>query len=83
MGYHSDIIENLYDETGVIIISLGATREISFRNIEKKEIKKSYPLSCGSLLYMSQEIQTQWTHAIPKQKECGPRMSLTFRKIVK
>ena len=37
----------------------------------------------GALLYMDDVVQENWLHAIPKQKGVGPRISLTFRHIIK
>jgi alkylated DNA repair dioxygenase AlkB len=81
MGYHSDSTEELAPGTGVAIVSLGAERSITFRSIADGEEKYSYPLQSGSLLYMSQQIQHEWKHAIPKQAEAGGRISLTFRQL--
>ena len=83
MGYHSDSSEELLPNTGVVIISLGSERDISYRLIENKEIKVRYSLNSGSLLYMADELQQVWQHAIPVQKEAGERISLTFRHIIK
>lgn len=78
MGFHSDIVAGLAKNTGVAIISLGSLRELVFRNkLDRSEF--AYPLPSGSLLYMSQEIQHDWVHAIPKTQKHGERISLTFR----
>ena len=39
--------------------------------------------SSGSLPYMPRELQFEWLHAIPKVPDAGPRISLTFRLLVK
>jgi alkylated DNA repair dioxygenase AlkB len=74
-------IEVLTPGTGVAIVSLGATRSIVYRNKIDKACEFSYPLEEGSLLYMAQEMQVDWLHAIPKEKDIGERISLTFRHI--
>ena len=81
MGYHSDQIDILAENTGVAILSLGETRILRFREIENYESKKDYELENGSLIYMTQEIQNIWQHCIPKTDTENGRMSLTFRKI--
>ncbi|WP_375560014.1 alpha-ketoglutarate-dependent dioxygenase AlkB [Bernardetia sp. OM2101] len=81
MGYHSDQIGILAEGTGIVIISLGETRILKFRNIEDKTIFKEFELPSGSLLYMNQETQNNWQHSIPKSNTENPRMSLTFRKL--
>ena len=83
MGYHSDSAEELKKETGVVIISLGCQRHISYRNKADKEIKYKYLLNNGALLYMERKVQDYWMHAIPKQNSVGERISLTFRHIIK
>lgn len=82
MGYHSDQIDSLAKNTGIVIISLGETRLLKFRNIEDKTIFKEFELTSGSLFYMNQEIQNTWQHSIPKSSTENPRMSLTFRKLI-
>jgi len=81
MVFHADQTDILEVGTGVAIVSLGATRILRFRNIEDKTIKEDLPLTSGSLLYMKNEVQDSWQHAIPKSDVVGGRMSLTFRKI--
>jgi alkylated DNA repair dioxygenase AlkB len=81
MGYHSDQTDILVDNTGVAIISLGETRILRFRNIANKEEIIDYSLPSGSLIYMTQEVQSLWQHAIPKSSKENSRMSLTFREI--
>ena len=83
MGYHSDSTEELKQNTGVVIISLGATRKISYRNKLNPECKVQYQLKNGALLYMNHRVQQKWMHAIPQAKNVGERISLSFRKIVK
>jgi alkylated DNA repair dioxygenase AlkB len=84
MGFHSDAIEDLADETGVIIVSLGAERAIRFQSKHDKSDEHEFQLKSGSLLLMSQEVQKHWKHAILKQAEVeGGRISLTFRLFVK
>lgn len=81
MGFHSDQTDILVEGTGVAIVSIGETRILRFRNIENKELVRDYNLPTGSLIYMSNEIQDEWQHAIPKSDTEKDRMSLTFRKL--
>lgn len=82
MGFHSDQTDILADNTGIVIVSLGETRILRFRNIADKDIIKDYPLPSGSLIYMTQDVQSAWQHAIPPSDTTEGRMSLTFRKMV-
>ncbi|WP_052598064.1 alpha-ketoglutarate-dependent dioxygenase AlkB [Aureispira sp. CCB-QB1] len=82
MGYHSDRIDILAPNTGIVIISLGATRILRFRNILNKDQKRDIELLSGSLFYMDQTVQKNWQHSIPKSQTISSRMSLTFRQII-
>ncbi|MFN6480051.1 alpha-ketoglutarate-dependent dioxygenase AlkB [Nostoc sp. DedQUE07] len=82
MGFHSDSIDELMDDTGISIISLGAERIITFQNKLDKTIEHSYLLKSGSLLFMSQKTQQYWKHGILKQPETFGRISLAFRLLV-
>lgn len=81
MGYHSDQTDILYEGTGIVIVSLGETRTLRFRNIADQERFVEYELVSGSLIYMTQEVQESWQHAIPKSDTENGRISLTFRKM--
>lgn len=83
MGFHSDATEELAGGTGVAIVSLGAERQVVFRNKQDRSNEVSYGLPGGSLLYMPKELQFEWLHAIPKAPGAGPRISLTFRLLVR
>jgi alkylated DNA repair dioxygenase AlkB len=79
MGFHSDDTAGLVPGTGVAIISLGSIRDITYRSKNAPAVKKSYPLNPGTLLYMDDRVQEHWLHAIKRQKDAGPRISLTWR----
>jgi len=81
MGFHSDTATGLAEGTGVAIVSLGAERSIVYRSKQDQTVRFSYPLPSGSLLFMSNQLQEEWLHAIPKAGEVGERISLTFRRI--
>lgn len=81
MGFHSDDTTHLIPETGVAIISLGSTRAISYRAIEDHSIIHHFDLNSGSLLYMDDQVQQKWQHAIRRAGGAGPRISLTWRAI--
>jgi alkylated DNA repair dioxygenase AlkB len=81
MGFHSDQIDILAEDSGVAIISLGETRILRFRKIDNQTETVDYQLNSGSLIYMTQEVQKVWQHSIPKSKTENGRMSFTFRKI--
>jgi alkylated DNA repair dioxygenase AlkB len=82
MGFHSDEIDNLEDGTQIIIISLGTERKLSFRSKFDYSQRLNYLLPHGSLMYMSQQTQEFWSHAIKRANVLDGRISLTFRRIV-
>jgi alkylated DNA repair dioxygenase AlkB len=82
MGFHSDEIDNLEHGTGIVIISLGTERKLSFRSKADYSQRLSYLLPNGSLLYMSQRTQEFWSHAIKRANVTDGRISLTFRRII-
>jgi len=81
MGYHSDQTNILYENTGVAIVSIGEMRTLRFRNIEDKKLTQDFELPTGSLIFMTNKIQSKWQHSVPKSETNKGRMSLTFRKI--
>jgi hypothetical protein len=65
-------------------LSLGEERILVFKH---KRLKSLPPvrlrLASGSLLLMKGETQRNWRHGINKEdRPCGPRVNLTFRRIV-
>lgn len=81
MGYHSDQTDILETDTGIAIVSVGETRILKFRNIENPDEFLNYELTSGSLVYMTQEVQSVWQHSIPKSDTSNGRISLTFRRM--
>lgn len=83
MGFHSDSAEELAAGTGVAIISLGAPRLMVFRLKADRSVETAVALPSGSLLFMPAAMQADWLHAIPKAPGAGPRISVTFRQVIK
>lgn len=79
MGFHSDARDQLVEGTGVVIVSLGYPRSILYRHKQEQTAEFGYTLASGSLLYMSDAVQEEWLHAIPKEVGAGERISLSFR----
>lgn len=82
MGFHADDTTELQPGTGVAIVSLGHPRKITYRSKADKTLQHSFTLPPGSMLYMSSALQDDWVHAIKKQKDVGPRISLTWRAFI-
>lgn len=82
MGWHSDNEKELDGITPIASISLGARRKFAFRH-KKDKTTSSVFLEHGSLLIMHPPIQEYWHHSLLKTKTVtGPRINLTFRKIL-
>ncbi len=84
MGLHSDDEKELGPEPLIASLSLGETRRFVMKHrILKKEPVKTYFLEPGSLLIMRGQTQKIWKHGVPKETGlCGPRINLTFRRIL-
>lgn len=84
LGWHSDDSHSIDHSDGIAVVSFGAEREIWWKKIGEKGIvpdENRKKLENGSLFYMPPGFQSTHLHRIPKHdRECGPRVSLTFRK---
>lgn len=81
MGFHADDTSGLVG--GVAIVSLGATRRLRFRRTAKLDERLDYVLAPGSLLYLPAAVHLEWQHALPRTSRPEPRISLTFRQVVR
>lgn len=82
MGFHSDQIDILYENTGIAIFSLGSNRIMKFKHKNDVTLFFEIELRSQSLLYMTQNFQKNWLHAIlPATLINSERISITFRKI--
>lgn len=88
LGWHADDSPEMDDKRPIVIISLGAEREIWFRQRPSDDplstavsevFKVNLPM--GSICIMPPGMQDTHQHRIPRSSlnECGPRISLTFR----
>ena len=85
LGWHANDSPEMDDTRPIAIVSLGARREIYFRpQNDTKDVTKFW-LEPGSLCLMLPGMQDTHFHRIPKAsyKDCGPRISLTFRGLVR
>lgn len=82
LGWHADDSPEMSDDHPIVTVSLGAEREIWFRQNGQKDVEKLL-LQNGSACIMMAGMQDTHQHRIPKHSQpCGPRISLTFRKFV-
>jgi alkylated DNA repair dioxygenase AlkB len=84
MGMHSDDEPELGAEPVIASLSLGETRTLVFRHRSDRNRRPvRIELTDGSLLLMRGPTQQNWKHGIAKERHpCGPRVNLTFRRIV-
>lgn len=81
-GWHSDNEKELGENPVIASLSFGETREFLMRH-KQKDFKLKIPLETGSLLVMKGGTQAFWKHTLPKRtRRLGPRINLTFRKII-
>ena len=82
LGWHADNSPEMDDSRPITIMSLGATREIWFRDNENHNVTK-LAMRDNDILIMPPGMQDTHMHRIPKSGAvgCGPRISLTFRGI--
>ena len=84
MGFHSDDEPELGARPIIASLSFGEERMFIMKHKVKKLAKPvRLRLESGSLLLMKGETQRYWKHGIAKtSRPCGPRINLTFRRIV-
>ena len=83
MGWHADDEKELGTNPVIASLSFGASRNFQLQHSLDKSISKAtLVLNDASLLIMKGVTQHFWKHQIPKQKNKGPRINLTFRKII-
>ena len=83
MGWHADDEKELGTNPVIASLSFGASRNFQLQHSLDKSISKAtIVLNDASLLIMKGVTQHFWKHQIPKQKNKGPRINLTFRKII-
>lgn len=87
LGWHADDSPEMDDDRPIVIVSLGSTRDIWFKeqgaSNDPQNVTK-ITLGHGSACIMKPHMQEEWYHRIPKHhvQECGTRISLTFRGYV-
>lgn len=83
MGWHADNEPELGPQPVIASLSLGATRRMRFRRVDRSQQSFHLDLTHGSLLVMQGETQQHWQHAITRTKRVvAPRINLTFRQII-
>lgn len=83
LGWHADDSDSVDDDRPILVISIGAERDIMFRDRECNFVER-LKLENGSGLIMKAGMQDTHDHRIPKvDRKTGPRISFTFRGLKK
>lgn len=83
-GWHADDEPELGQNPIIASVSLGAERYFHLKHNQDKSQRLKFALAHGSLLLMEGSTQHHWKHQIAKTaREVGPRINLTFRKVIK
>lgn len=84
MGFHADAERELGPNPVIASVSLGAPRRFVMKPAAKRKDAPVIELALGggSLLVMGGTTQHHYRHGVPKQRGVGPRINLTFRRIV-
>lgn len=84
MGLHSDDEPELGERPILASLSLGQERTFILKHKRNQALRPvRLKLASGSLLLMKGDTQRYWKHGIEKEtRPCGPRVSLTFRRIL-
>lgn len=83
LGWHADDSPTMDDMRPIVVVSLGAERNIFTRPNAYTSCITSHRLASGSAFMMPIGYQDLYQHRIPKHdRPCGKRVSLTFRGYV-
>ena len=83
LGWHADDSPEMNPNEPVIVISLGAEREIWHRPKDNHPDITRTLLGHGSMFVMPAGMQQTHDHRIPKwDRAVGPRVSLTYRNLI-
>ena len=88
IGSHADDEKDLGKNPNIVGISFGEERNIIFHSKKKPQLLTqeniALPLKHGSLYIMYHPTNIYWKHSLPKDINAkNPRISLTYRKMVK
>ncbi|KAE8153383.1 hypothetical protein BDV25DRAFT_136985 [Aspergillus avenaceus] len=81
ISYHSDDERFLGPDPTIASLSLGGKRDFLLKHkpgVQAGPLK--FPLASGDMVVMRGETQKNWLHSVPKRKEAGGRINITFRK---
>jgi alkylated DNA repair dioxygenase AlkB len=78
VAWHGDTVRKTMATPVVAIVSLGEPRRLLLRPTGGGPSRR-YDLGGGDLFVMGGTCQHTWQHCVPKVKQAGPRLSVTYR----
>ena len=78
VAWHGDTVRKTMVEPIVAIVSVGEPRTLLLRPRGGGRSRR-YDLGNGDLFVMGGTCQHTWEHAVPKVRQAGPRLSITYR----
>jgi len=80
VAWHGDRHRHVVTDPVVAIVSVGAPRPLRLRP-RGGGASRSWRLGHGDLFVMGGACQHDWEHTVPKVRQAGPRLSITFRNV--
>jgi alkylated DNA repair dioxygenase AlkB len=84
IGRHADDERELGYEPVIASLSFGAVRTFKFEPKDRRSRKRAVTMRLvpGSLLVMGGAFQHRFYHSVPKEVGAGPRINVTFRRVL-
>ena len=82
VDWHADDEPELDKNSPIASLSLGSDRDFLIREKGTSGNNIKQALQNGSLLIMNPPTQELWEHSVPKRKNVGARINLTFRNVI-
>lgn len=80
VSWHADNEAAIDQSQGIASVSFGAARRFQFERRDRSPAQRfELLLPGGSLLHMKPPTQQHWRHRLPKTRNAGERINLTFR----
>eukprot|EP00188_Purpureofilum_apyrenoidigerum_P006207 Plantae.Rhodophyta-Purpureofilum_apyrenoidigerum.ctg9229.p1 GENE.Plantae.Rhodophyta-Purpureofilum_apyrenoidigerum.ctg9229~~Plantae.Rhodophyta-Purpureofilum_apyrenoidigerum.ctg9229.p1 ORF type:complete len:396 (+),score=51.31 Plantae.Rhodophyta-Purpureofilum_apyrenoidigerum.ctg9229:164-1351(+) len=83
MRYHSDPDQGTYWTTDTAVVSIGDTRQFIFRRADDYSMRHVYYVTGGDVVIMRGDCQERFQHCVKVEsnaEDCGPRMSLVYKR---
>jgi alkylated DNA repair dioxygenase AlkB len=82
VNWHADDSPLVGRDPVIVSLSFGATRTFQFKAKADPTDRLVLTLAHGDLAIMRGDLQHTHLHSVPKQPGAGPRINITFRRIV-